>query len=68
MGRMVPQPAVADRVHLLARPDERVARLRLPAGTLLRAGADAAGQLRLFAIQLIFYKLFYQHTLLRHLS
>jgi hypothetical protein len=47
--RMVPQPAVADRVHLLARPDERVGRLRLPAGTLLRAGADAAGQPRLFA-------------------
>ncbi len=47
--RMVPQPAVADRVHLLARPDERVARLRLPAGTLLRAGADAAAQPRMFA-------------------
>jgi hypothetical protein len=47
--RMVPLRAVADRVHLLAQPDARVARALLPAGTVLRAGADAAGQPRLFA-------------------
>ncbi len=46
---MRPQPAVADRVHLLARPDARASRLLLPAGTVLRAGDDAAGQPRLFA-------------------
>ena len=44
-----PQPAVADRVHLLAQPDARHARLRVPGGTVVRAGADAAGQPRLFA-------------------
>ncbi|GCL60933.1 hypothetical protein [Pseudaquabacterium pictum] len=47
--RMVAQPAVADRVHLLAQPDSRLARVRVPAGTLLRAGQDAAGQPRLFS-------------------
>jgi hypothetical protein len=45
---MVAQPAVADRVHLLAQPDSRHARLMVPAGTLLRAGQDAAGLPRLF--------------------
>ena len=45
---MVAQPAVADRVHLLVQPDERRSRLLLPAGTLLRAGQDGAGQPRLF--------------------
>lgn len=46
--RMVGKPAVADRLHVLLVPGSGVQRLRLPAGTLLKAGKDAAGHERLF--------------------
>lgn len=41
--RMVRKRAVPDRVHVLALPDNRSSRLRLPAGTGLRAGKDSLG-------------------------
>ena len=40
---MVRKRAVPDRVHVLALPDNRSSRLRLPAGTGLRAGKDSLG-------------------------
>lgn len=46
--RMVRKPAVADRVHLLLLPDERQARLQVPAGTVMRGGKDVLGGERLF--------------------
>lgn len=45
---MVRKPAIADRVHLLLRPDDRQARLQVPAGTVMRGGKDALGGERLF--------------------
>lgn len=44
--RAVPQAAVPDRVHVLLGLDSRTHRLRLPAGTLLRAGNGSDGQER----------------------
>ena len=46
--RMVGKPAVPDRLHVLLVPDSGAKRLRLPAGTALRAGKDAAGRERIF--------------------
>ena len=47
--RMVARPAVPDRLHVLARLEDRRPKLLLPAGTVLQAGKDAAGQPRQFS-------------------
>ena len=46
--RMSRKAAVADRVHVLFEPDPRAAPTELPAGTLLQAGQDSAGQDRAY--------------------
>lgn len=46
--RMSRKPAVPDRVHVLLRPAAGVDRVRLPGGTLLRAGKDSSGRERVY--------------------
>ena len=48
---MCPKPAVPDQVHVLLAPDQRSRQLLLPAGTLLRAGKNSAGQDRRYRTQ-----------------
>jgi hypothetical protein len=46
--RMSRKAALPDRVHVLVRPAVGVDRVLVPAGTLLRAGKDSAGQERVY--------------------
>ena len=46
-----PRPAEVDRVNVIIRPNRSGSALRMPAGTLLDAGQDAAGQQRVYATE-----------------